>query len=179
MRYRLPVQEKCLLSRVPEGQPHTPGVLEVISVATTSVADTRTVGRRLAGLLRPGDVILLVGELGSGKTALVSGLAEGLGVSELVTSPTFVIVKRYADGFIPLVHVDTYRLSTTGEFEDLDLLPTNADAVVAIEWGDSVVALVPDDHLKVALTVDDDGRRTIRFAPAGAWTERPLEELTQ
>lgn len=149
----------------------------MISFTSRSLADTYQAGRQLAGMLRPGDVLLLVGELGSGKTALVSGIAEGLGIEEHVTSPTFVIVKRYDDGFTPLVHADVYRLATTGEFEDLDLLSASADAILVVEWGDRAAGLVPDDHLRIRIVVADGDERSIVFEPHGSWQHRPLREM--
>lgn len=149
----------------------------MITFASRSVADTYQAGRQLAAMLRPGDVVLLIGELGAGKTALVSGIAEGLGIENTITSPTFVLVKRYDSGFIPLVHADAYRLGTTGEFEDLDLLTSSRDAILAIEWGDAIAGLVPDDHLRIRVIVGEDGERSIWFEPQGSWQHRPLREL--
>ena len=149
----------------------------MISFVSRSVADTYQAGRQLAAMLRPGDVVLLVGELGAGKTALVSGIAEGLGVDEQVTSPTFVLVKRYDSGFTPLVHADVYRLGTTGEFEDLDLLAGSGDAILVVEWGDTVATLVPDDHLRVEIMIDEGDTRRILFRPHGSWQHRPLREM--
>jgi len=84
-----------------------------MKTTTVSDAQTRAVARRLASLLRPNDVLLLCGPLGSGKTAFVAGLAEGLGIDDPVTSPSFVIAHRYDGGFIPLVHADVYRVQET------------------------------------------------------------------
>jgi tRNA threonylcarbamoyladenosine biosynthesis protein TsaE len=149
----------------------------VITLTANSVADTRQFGRHLASLANPGDVILLEGGLGAGKTAFVSGLAEGLGVTELVTSPSFVLVKRYDDGFMPLLHVDVYRLGSTAEFEDLGVIEAAADGVLVIEWGDSVASIVPDSHLIVAFEIIDENTRRLALMPFGAWNERRLEEL--
>ncbi len=135
--------------------------------------------RALAGLVREGDIIVLEGSLGAGKTVFVSGLAEGLGVTELVTSPSFVLVKRYDDGFIPLVHADVYRLGSSAEFEDLDLLHTARDGLLAIEWGDAVAGSLPETYLTVRIegADDDDEARTISLIPKGPWHRRPLQEL--
>ncbi len=147
-----------------------------LEFTSTSPAETLALGRRLAGLLRPGDVILLVGRLGTGKTLLASGIAEGLGVEEPVTSPTFVIVRSY-DGFLPVHHADVYRLGSTGEFDDLDLFATADEGVLLIEWGNAIAAAVPDDHLVVELIAAGDETRLIRFAPHGDWCDRPLNGL--
>jgi tRNA threonylcarbamoyladenosine biosynthesis protein TsaE len=149
----------------------------MIHLTSTSDTDTRAAAGRLASLCRPGDVIALNGPLGVGKTAFVSGLADGLGVEELVASPTYVMMQKYDSGFVPLVHVDAYRLRSTGEFEDLDALDEGRDGVVAIEWGEAVSALLPDDLLTVSITIEDDGTRSITMTPSGVWRSRPLEEL--
>ena len=148
-----------------------------VEITSHSGEDTRAAGRRLAGLLRPGDVLLLNGELGAGKTTFIAGIGEALGIAEPVTSPTFVIVRRYDDGFLPLTHADVYRLASTGEFDDLDLLETGIDGVIVIEWGEAVAAMIAGDHLKIEVLVDDDGDRHIRLHPRGSWAARPLWEI--
>ena len=150
----------------------------MIAIHASALADTLQVARALAALVREGDIIVLEGVLGSGKTAFVSGLAEGLGVTELVTSPTFVLVKRYEDGFMPLVHADVYRLGSSAEFEDLDLLHSARDGLLAIEWGDAVVGSLPDTYLTVRLEGGSAGSRMIHLVPRGPWLRRPLEELS-
>ena len=149
-----------------------------IALTAATVADTRQVARALAALVREGDIIVLEGGLGAGKTAFVSGLAEGLGVTEAVTSPTFVLVKQYVDGFMHLVHADVYRLGSSAEFEDLDLLHTARDGLLAIEWGDAIVGSLPDTYLTVQLDGLGDDGRTITLIPRGPWLERPLSELS-
>ncbi len=149
----------------------------IVAVDTRSPSETLAVGRRLAGLLRPGDVVLLVGRLGAGKTLLASGIAEGLGVDEPVTSPTFVIVRSY-EGFLPVHHADVYRLGSTGEWDDLDLPSMAADGVLLIEWGDAIASAIPADHLVVSVRISDGDSRRIELVPHGEWRRRPLEELT-
>lgn len=148
----------------------------MIELVCPTVAETMALGRRLASLLHSGDVILLSGDLGSGKTAFASGIAEGLGVEERVTSPSFVIVRTYT-GLMPFTHVDVYRLQSSGEFEDLELVEDAADGVLVIEWGPAVAASVPRDHLLVTLEVAADDRREISLFPKGTWRSRPLQEL--
>lgn len=148
-----------------------------VVVTTALPSETQALGRRLAGLLRPGDVVLLAGPLGAGKTLVAAGVADGLGVDDPVTSPTFVIVRSYA-GFLPLHHADVYRIDSTGEWDDLDLLTMAADGVLMVEWGDAVAGSVPDDHLVVEISVLDERTRSIAFIPHGAWAGRPLAELT-
>jgi tRNA threonylcarbamoyladenosine biosynthesis protein TsaE len=139
--------------------------------------DTAHLGARLAALLRPGDVIVLAGPLGAGKTLFTSGIAAGLGVEEPVISPSFILTREYSSGFLPLIHADIYRLTTRNEFDDLDLLWQSSQGVLVIEWGDVVEPILPPDHLRVAFEVDDDEARTITLVPFGSWRTR-VAELT-
>ena len=142
-----------------------------------SEVDTRALGRRLASFLRPDDVIALSGELGSGKTAFVAGLAEGLGVTEQVASPSFILARRYDGGFIPLVHADVYRLESLGEFDDIGLFEEAKGAVLVVEWGDAVMPELPTDQLTIEIEVLEENTRILRLSPRGEWVNRPLEEL--
>jgi tRNA threonylcarbamoyladenosine biosynthesis protein TsaE len=146
------------------------------TVTTTSADETKALGRRLAPLLTSGDIVVLAGRLGSGKTLFVSGVAEGLGISERVTSPTFVIARTYTDGFLPLVHVDVYRLGSLAEFDDLELIDDGSDGAVIIEWGEAIVDALPPDRLTVTLEIKGEGR-SISFEPEGAWSARDLTVL--
>ncbi|MEU8581579.1 tRNA (adenosine(37)-N6)-threonylcarbamoyltransferase complex ATPase subunit type 1 TsaE [Streptomyces abikoensis] len=123
-------------------------------LAVKSAEDMRELGRRLAALLRPGDLVLLSGELGAGKTTLTRGLGEGLGVRGAVTSPTFVIARVHpplGDG-PALVHVDAYRLSGgLDEMEDLDLDVSLPESVIVVEWGDGKVEELSEDRLRVVI----------------------------
>ena len=145
-----------------------------IEIATP--ADMEALGRRLGGLLQPGDVVSLNGSLGAGKTLLVSGVAQALGVEVQVTSPTFLVVRTY-EGLLRLTHVDVYRLSTTAEFTDLELLEAAADGVLMIEWGDAVRGALPDDLLNIDITATVDGPRLVAIDGEGEWETRPLAEL--
>ncbi|MGW4030180.1 tRNA (adenosine(37)-N6)-threonylcarbamoyltransferase complex ATPase subunit type 1 TsaE [Streptomyces sp. NPDC004838] len=135
--------------------PHSPAAES--SAARTSIdsADRmQELGRRLAKLLRPGDLVMLTGELGAGKTTLARGLGEGLGVRGAVTSPTFVIARVHPSlvGGPALVHVDAYRLGGgLDEMEDLDLDVSLPDSVVVVEWGDGKVEDLSDDRLHVVI----------------------------
>jgi len=149
----------------------------VIEVRCPTEADTAAFAARLAPLMRPGDVVLLSGGLGVGKTRFTAGLAAGLGVEEQVVSPSFVLVRRYDSGFLPLIHVDVYRLSSVNEFDDLDVLEMAAEGVLVIEWGDAVEPVVPEDHLRVEFEVEDDETRIIRLIPSGSWEHRELAEV--
>lgn len=149
----------------------------MIEVEAPTATDTRAAAGRLASLCRAGDVIVLIGSLGAGKTAFVGGLADGLGVDERVVSPTFVLMRRYNSGFLPLIHVDVYRVGSMLEFEDLEVLELGRDGVVVIEWGDAVASELPADRLEVRIAVHEDESRTLSFQGKGTWANRPLAEV--
>ncbi|MGD2044511.1 MAG: tRNA (adenosine(37)-N6)-threonylcarbamoyltransferase complex ATPase subunit type 1 TsaE [Acidimicrobiia bacterium] len=136
--------------------------------------DTEALGGRLASSLRPGDIVVLAGGLGSGKTLLTRGIATGLGVDEPVTSPSFVLVREYRSGFMPVVHVDVYRLNSMNEFDDLDVLEMSKDGILIIEWGGAIESALPADHLRIEFDVEDDDCRVLRFVGEGAWSSRDL-----
>ena len=145
-----------------------------------TVDDTRDFGRRLAAILRPGDLVLLTGPLGAGKTALAQGVGAGLAVEGAVTSPTFVIARVHR-GEIPMVHADAYRLGDRPdprlEIDDLDLDADAEDSVTVVEWGEGLVEQLNDDHLLVRIDRGDDDTRVIDLVPHGGdWADR-LEEL--
>jgi tRNA threonylcarbamoyladenosine biosynthesis protein TsaE len=146
-------------------------------VETASADETGKLGQRLAQPLRGGDVIALSGELGSGKTTFTQGLARGLGIRASVTSPTFVLVSRYAapDGRV-LQHADCYRLAKAPlEMWDIGLTDLyEGDDIVVIEWADRIPALLPDDHLAIAFTYLDELHRRLHFVAHG---ERPAALL--
>ncbi|KOX22846.1 MULTISPECIES: tRNA (adenosine(37)-N6)-threonylcarbamoyltransferase complex ATPase subunit type 1 TsaE [unclassified Streptomyces] len=168
--------------------PPVPADTTPVSEATLSVDSPermRELGRRLAGILRPGDLVMLTGELGAGKTTLTRGLGEGLGVRGAVTSPTFVIARVHPSlvGGPALVHVDAYRLGGgLDEMEDLDLDVSLPESVVVVEWGDGKVEELTDDRLHVLIhrvTGDtEDDRRTVVLRGVGArWTGEDLGAL--
>jgi tRNA threonylcarbamoyladenosine biosynthesis protein TsaE len=133
---------------------------------------TRAIGAALAGLLDPGDVVGLTGDLGAGKTRLVQGAAAALGVEAPVLSPTFMLVREY-DGDLSVHHVDAYRLNGPLELEDLGLEDVlAADAVVFVEWADRVAAALPESWLELVLHIRDDDSREIEIHPHGAWKAR-------
>ena len=121
----------------------------------------RALGERLAGLLRAGDLVVLTGELGAGKTTLVQGIGAGLGVRAPVVSPTFVIARVHRDGRLPLIHVDAYRLGSDAEVDDLDLDADLESAVTVVEWGEGLAERLSPDRLAVRISrrtgqIDDD-----------------------
>jgi tRNA threonylcarbamoyladenosine biosynthesis protein TsaE len=125
-------------------------------VLLTDAEDTVALGRRLAGLLRAGDLVVLTGGLGAGKTTLTRGLGEGLGVRGAVTSPTFVISRVHPSlvGGPELVHVDAYRLGGAAELDDLDLDADLEAAVTVVEWGEGLAEGLADDRLEMTLVAD-------------------------
>lgn len=149
----------------------------MIEVRCPTEADTQAFAARLASSLRPGDIVLLSGGLGVGKTLFTKGLAVGLGVEEQVVSPSFVLVRHYNSGFLPITHVDVYRLETINEFEDLDVFDMARDGVLVIEWGDAVEPVLSEDHLRVEFEVEEDQARVLRLVPGGSWAERDLKGL--
>jgi tRNA threonylcarbamoyladenosine biosynthesis protein TsaE len=142
---------------------------------------TAALGRAVAELLAPGDVIVLTGPLGAGKTRFVQGLAAGLDVPGRVTSPTFVLVRRHA-GRMPLVHVDAYRLADATDLATLDDDVLADDVVTCIEWGGNVADALPGERLDVTISVDGDvgdAPRVVVLTPTGAaWEvrDRALQE---
>jgi tRNA threonylcarbamoyladenosine biosynthesis protein TsaE len=145
-------------------------------ITLTTVDETREFGRRLAAVLRPGDLILLNGPLGAGKTALAQGIGAGLHVRGEVTSPTFVIARVHR-GDITLVHADAYRLGDAAEIDDLDLDAAAEDAVTVVEWGEGRAEHLNEAHLQVRIERRDDDTRIIDLVPHGGdWAER-LEKL--
>lgn len=148
-----------------------------LSVVCPEEADTMAVAGRLAAEVRPGDVIVLSGDLGAGKTRFVGGLAAGLGVEEQVVSPTFILAREYRSGFLPVIHVDVYRLGSMNEFEDLDVYERAADGVLVIEWGDAVASALPVDVLTVRFEVDEAEVRTLHLQPSGDWCRRDLSRV--
>jgi tRNA threonylcarbamoyladenosine biosynthesis protein TsaE len=144
-------------------------------IVATSADETRAVARSLAELLGPGDVVLLSGGLGVGKTTFAKGLAAGLGVTDEVVSPTFTLARSYDDGRLPLVHVDVYRLGTEQEVLDLGLDDlVGDDGVLVVEWGDVAAGALGEERLEVRLVAVGDGDdREITMTPVGAaWRSR-------
>jgi tRNA threonylcarbamoyladenosine biosynthesis protein TsaE len=147
-----------------------------VSVALPTVADTVAFGERLGRQLRAGDLVLLAGPLGAGKTVLVRGIAAGMGVTGQISSPTFVIARIHrpgrADG-VPLIHVDAYRLGDDlDQLDGLDLDTDLMDAAVVVEWGEGIAGALSADHLLIHLNRRDDDVREADLIPHGSWIAR-------
>jgi tRNA threonylcarbamoyladenosine biosynthesis protein TsaE len=158
-----------------------------VEVDATSAEDTRALGERLAAVLRPGDLVILTGDLGAGKTTFTQGLGEGLQVRGGVTSPTFVISRVHPSlvGGPALVHVDAYRLGGIEELDDLDLDTSLDEAVTVVEWGEGVAEGLTETRLEVTITRavgadphDESDPRHVRFTPVGArWIGAGLHKV--
>lgn len=149
---------------------------------TRSVEETRELAAAVARVAQPGDLVLLSGDLGAGKTAFVQGFGRGLGVTEPITSPTFTLAQQY-EGRLTVHHLDVYRLDQLGEVADLGLAELLDDGgVVLIEWGDAILPVLPNDHLEVRLVYGDPGDgdddRRILVRPVGpSWAARQVSLL--
>ena len=145
----------------------------MIVCETADVDATRALAARIASFVRDGDLLVLVGDLGAGKTAFTQGFARALGVEHPVTSPTFTLANRY-EGRLVVNHLDAYRVEHVAEARDLALPELLEDGVTLIEWGDVILPALPTDRLEVRITCgagDDD--RCIEITPVGhSWAAR-------
>jgi tRNA threonylcarbamoyladenosine biosynthesis protein TsaE len=157
--------------------PIAPGALGPRVVTLPTVEDTRAFGARLGGLLRAGDLVVLSGPLGAGKTALVQGIGAGMGVHGRIASPTFVIA-RVHPAQTPegpaLVHVDAYRLGSLDEVDDLDLDVDVQSSVTVVEWGAGLVEQLAEARLSIELAraADSEERTATLVAAGGDWAAR-------
>ena len=146
-----------------------------MTTLTTKGADqTEAVGEAIGSQLRVGDLVVLTGDLGAGKTTFAKGLARALGVTQKVTSPTFTIVQEY-DGRLPVAHVDVYRLHRIQELHDFGFEELLESRVTIVEWGEAIAAVLPLERIDVTLTLhdDDDDQRIVEVVAAGpAWAAR-------
>jgi tRNA threonylcarbamoyladenosine biosynthesis protein TsaE len=149
-----------------------------VIVRTASAGATRAVGAAIASCLAAGDVVVLSGDLGSGKTTLAQGIAAALGVTEPVVSPTFAIVREY-EGRVPVAHVDVYRLERVQELHDLGVEEIfDGSRVVLVEWGELVAPVLPGDRVVVRLRPDaddEDDARMIDVTVEGSGRNGSLE----
>lgn len=156
------------------------GIMEFI---TKSSFETQKLGRRLGQLLQPGDVLVVSGDLGAGKTTFIQGLAAGLGIRAQVTSPTFTIIHEYEGPRCPLYHIDAYRLEDPRETEELGLEEyLHGDGIAAVEWAENIAQWLPRDYLYVKINkipTEPDWRRVIFTVVGDGGYHRLLEELSQ
>jgi len=149
--------------------------VSTLALRTRSVDATRALGEALATVVRGGDLLVLAGDLGAGKTALTQGLGRGLGIDDAITSPTFTLAHQH-EGRLRLHHLDVYRFEASDEVMDVGLyeLLDDAEAVTVIEWGDAIRSALPPELLEVRLELgdgDDDREITLRVVGA-AWAAR-------
>ena len=145
---------------------------------TNSAEETRELGAKLANALMPGDVILLAGDLGAGKSELTRGIAKGLGVTETVTSPSFTILNVYSSGRIPLYHFDWYRLESADEIWELGMNEyLGGDGVAVVEWPTQCPEAVPDSCLLIRIEPRGESVRSITAESHGGFREISLEEV--
>ncbi len=142
---------------------------EMVEINSGSPEETIEIGRLIASILGPGDVVGLVGSLGAGKTQLTKGIALGLGVEDkrLVNSPTFVLVNEYA-GRTPIHHIDAYRLGGAAEFEALGVDEMVQEGVVIVEWADRVAGALQGAAFRIDIIATGDSERMIRVSADGA-----------
>ena len=145
-------------------------------IITNSAAETRELGKRLAEKLKAGDVILLTGELGAGKSERARGIAKGLGVAETVTSPSFTILNVYESGRTPLYHFDWYRLVSEEELYELGMDEyLGGDGIALVEWPERCPDANPADCLRVRITAEGENTRKIEAEPNGSFRKIILE----
>jgi tRNA threonylcarbamoyladenosine biosynthesis protein TsaE len=149
-----------------------------LQLGTASPEETRELGESVGGVLRPGDVVSLTGDLGAGKTTFVQGAARALGATDPVLSPTFLLVREYA-ARIPIFHLDVYRLERVQDVMDLGFEElVDRRGVVFIEWGDAIEAMLPPEHIQIELTIPDgESHRLLELTWYGrSWAAR-IEHL--
>jgi len=151
-----------------------------LDFVSRSPEQTRRIGMRLGGLLQPGDLVCLQGELGAGKTTLVQGMALGWGALDTVTSPTFVLVNVYCRaGDEQFFHMDAYRIESAPEAEELDLVTMLTEGPLLIEWADRIADILPAERMWVRLEHVSEEHRQMHFAVRGKRHEAILSDLRQ
>ena len=148
-----------------------------MALTTKGADETEAVGEAVGSQLRVGDLVVLTGDLGAGKTTFAKGLARALGVTQPVTSPTFTIVQEY-DGRVPVAHVDVYRLDRIQELHDLGFEELLEGRVTVVEWGEAIALVLPRERIDVRIAMDgagdgDDDLRVVEIVASGpGWDDR-------
>ena len=150
--------------------------MKSLEIVSNSAAQTRNIGMKLGKSATAGDVMLLVGPLGAGKTCLTQGIARGLGIHEYTASPSFVLVREY-QGKLPLYHIDLYRLDKIEEVTQLGLDDyLYGNGVCVVEWADKGLGVLPEEHLLIEMQIVSPLKRRLSFMPRGM---RYLEMLSK
>jgi tRNA threonylcarbamoyladenosine biosynthesis protein TsaE len=152
-----------------------------VKIISHSVKETIKIGKIISKNLEPGDIICLFGELGSGKTVLTKGIAEGLGIKkDKVISPSFVLIRQHQKGKLPLYHFDLYRLTDLGDILGLGYEEYFYDkGISVIEWADRLKELLPEEFLKIKLSVKNDSRRLLEFGAKGRRYKGLVKEINE
>jgi tRNA threonylcarbamoyladenosine biosynthesis protein TsaE len=149
----------------------------VLTLPSTSAEETRRLGGRLGALLKAGDVVLLSGELGAGKTVFVQGIARGMGFAGSVSSKSFVLLGEYA-GRVRLYHADLYRLEEPEQVLELALDEISADGVLVVEWPERAGGgVLPDEHVRIEFEVTAEETRALQVSPEGERGGRLVEAM--
>ena len=155
-----------------------PPLLEV-QLISTSPEETRVIGRIVGEHAAAGDVVLLTGELGTGKTCLTQGILHGLGSDDLARSPTFVLISEH-HGRMPLYHMDLYRVGSVEQTEELGIEEyLEGDGLTVVEWADNVPGIFPDDSLRIHIELVSEDERRLSFTAATDRFAGMLEAITQ
>lgn len=170
------------MSRMGKQIPQAIQSQHVLDFISHSPAQTIRVGQRLGELLQPGDLIVLLGDFGTGKTHLIKGVAQGLGSSDLVNSPSFVLINEYRAGpqrgRIPIYHADLYRVEDPGELAAIGIEEAwSGEGVALIEWAERAGEWLPPEHLAIYLQHLSETKRVLRFVPRGARYEGLVAEF--
>ena len=148
---------------------------------TTSPAATQALANQVAGLVGAGDVLLLAGDLGAGKTAFTQGFGRALGITEPITSPTFTLARQYEGATLMLHHLDVYRLERFSEMADIGIAELlDSGGVLVIEWGDAIAPAMPNDYLEIAMSYGDgDDERHLELRCVGSRWQARQRSLTE
>ena len=153
------------------------GAKYTVEITSRSWEHTQQIGEMLAGLASPGDVFLLMGQFGAGKTCLTQGIARGLAIGGHVSSPSFVVIKEYR-GRLPLFHIDLYRFDDLGQVADLGLDDyLFGQGLCVVEWAEKALSLLPPEHLLVKLRFVETDCRRLSFHPSGSRYEEILKHI--